>query len=128
MSRDPIESNPQFYRVVMENSRVRVLEYHDKPGDRTTPHVHPDSVMVTLSAFKRRLVQGDEVVDVDLGAGLARWLDAQEHWGENTGTTPTHVMLVELKEPETARVAREDPATLGPSLPSDDLVGPGRPG
>jgi hypothetical protein len=30
MSRDPVESNPGHYRVVMENERVRVLEYHDR--------------------------------------------------------------------------------------------------
>jgi len=50
MKNDPVMTNPQFYRVVMENERVRVLEYRDRPGDRTTPHQHPDSVMYTLSA------------------------------------------------------------------------------
>ena len=128
MAQDPIESNPELYRVIMENSRVRVLEYRDRPGDRTTPHVHPDSVMVTLSAFKRRLLQDNQSVDVDLEAGLTRWLDAQEHSGENTGTTPTHVILVELKEPSPSRGDREDPATLGPSLPGGGLAGPGRSG
>jgi hypothetical protein len=127
MTQDPIDSNPEFYRVVMENSRVRVLEYRDKPGDRTTSHVHPDSVMITLSAFKRRLVQGGHSVDVELEAGLTRWLDAQEHSGENTGTTPTHVMLVELKEPNPSHGDHMDPVTLGPSLPGDDAVGPGQP-
>ncbi len=127
MTQDPVDSNPEFYRVVMENSRIRVLEYRDEPGDRTTPHVHPDSVMITLSAFKRRLVQGGQSVDVELEAGLTRWLDAQEHSGENTGTTPTHVMLVELKEPDPSRGDHKDPITLGPSLPGDDAVGPGRP-
>lgn len=127
MTNDPIESNPEFYRVVMENSRVRVLEYRDEPGDRTTPHVHPDSVMVTLSAFQRRLVQGDHSVDVDLEAGVIRWLDAQEHSGENTGATPTHVMLIELKEPDPGRGERQDPATLGPSTPGPDVVGPSQP-
>ena len=46
MSGDPIETNPDLYKVVFENERVRVLEYQDVPGDRTTPHGHPDSVMV----------------------------------------------------------------------------------
>jgi len=84
--------------------------------------------MITLSAFKRRLVQGGQSVDVELEAGLTRWLDAQEHSGENTGTTPTHVMLVELKEPDPSRGDHKDPFTLGPSPPGDDAVGPGRPG
>ena len=45
--------------MIFENDRVRVLEYRDRPGDRTSPHGHPDSVMVTLSAFSRRLDGGD---------------------------------------------------------------------
>ena len=99
MERDPATTNPDLYRVIHENERVRVLEYRDRPGDRTTPHGHPDSVMVTLSAFRRRLVDGDRATDVELSAGLVRWLPAQEHAGENIGETETHVIFVELKEP-----------------------------
>ncbi len=31
MSMDPVETNPDHYRVVFENERVRVLEYTDSP-------------------------------------------------------------------------------------------------
>ena len=96
---DPVRSNPALYRTVFENDRVRVLEYRDEPGDATTSHRHPDSVMVTLTAFRRRVSAGGRQVDVEIDAGQARWLDAQEHVGENTGTTPTHVMFIELKDP-----------------------------
>ena len=64
MNLDPVETNPDHYRVVFENDRVRVLEYTDRPGDRTTPHEHPDSVMHTLSSFRRRLSAGHEQRDV----------------------------------------------------------------
>jgi len=99
MSLDPVASNPEHYKVVFENERVRVLEYTDLPGDRTTPHQHPDSVMYTLSSFRRRLVSGEEQREVALEAGSAGWLPAQQHHGENIGDTPTHVLFVELKEP-----------------------------
>ena len=98
MSLDPATSNPEHYTVVFENDRVRVLEYTDAPGDRTTPHEHPDSVMYTLSSFRRRLVSGEAQRDVELSAGTVGWLPAQEHHGENIGDTPTHVLFVELKE------------------------------
>jgi beta-alanine degradation protein BauB len=111
MERDPAATNPDLYRVIMENERVRVLEYRDRPGDRTTPHGHPDSVMVTLSAFRRRLIDGDRSAEVELTEGLVRWLPAQEHAGENIGDTETHVIFVELKEPGAGPGA--DPA-LGP--------------
>jgi len=48
--------------------------------------------------------------DVTLEAGEVRWLDAQVHSGENTGSTPTHVLFVELKE------AQEGPPGGGPPL------------
>ena len=98
MTMDPVETNPDHYRVVFENDRVRVLEYRDQPGDVTTPHRHPDSVMHTLSSFRRRLVSGDASRDVELAAGTTACLDAQEHHGENIGDTETHVLFVELKE------------------------------
>jgi hypothetical protein len=98
MTLDPVETNPDHYAVVFENDRVRVLEYTDRPGERTTPHEHPDSVMHTLSAFRRRLHNGDAHRDVEMPAGLTGWLPAQQHAGENIGDTPTHVLFVELKE------------------------------
>lgn len=98
MSLDPAVTNPDHYTVVFENERVRVLEYRDEPGESTTPHAHPDSVMYTLSAFRRRLVSGDVQREVELDAGIVGWLPAQEHHGENIGTTPTHVIFVELKD------------------------------
>jgi quercetin dioxygenase-like cupin family protein len=107
MSLDPVASNPAHYKVVFENDRVRVLEYSDQPGDKTTPHRHPDSIMYTLTAFRRRLVTGDSQRDVELEAGTVGWLPAQEHRGENIGNTPTNVLFVELKEsagPPAARV------------------------
>jgi hypothetical protein len=111
MSLDPVETNPDHYAVVFENDRVRVLEYKDRPGDRTTPHEHPDSVMHTLSAFRRRLHSGDAHRDVEMPAGLTGWLPAQQHAGENIGDTDTHVLFVELKEGSTAG---EPSVSLGP--------------
>jgi len=46
-----------------------------------------DSVMYTLSAFRRRVASGGREVEVDLPAGQARWVSAQEHVGENIGGT-----------------------------------------
>lgn len=111
---DPAETNPDLYRVVMENDRVRVLEYRDTPGDRTTPHGHPDSVMVTLGGFRRRLIGGSREVEVELPPGAVRWLDGQEHAGENVGDTETHVIFVELKEPRPPGAA-PGAARIGPA-------------
>jgi quercetin dioxygenase-like cupin family protein len=112
MSLDPVETNPDHYKVIFENERVRVLEYADEPGARTTLHRHPDSVMYTLSSFRRRLHLGELQRDVDLEAGTVGWLSAQEHYGENIGDTPTHAIFVELKGGLTGSTSDQ---ALGPS-------------
>jgi beta-alanine degradation protein BauB len=111
MDLDPVATNPDLYEVIYENDRVRVLEYRDDPGDRTEPHVHPDSVMYTLSSFRRRLYADGEERDVDIAAETVAWLPAQQHAGHNIGDTATRVIFVELKEegPE-----GRDPASIGP--------------
>ena len=110
---DPVVSNPTLYSVLFENERVRVLEYLDHPGAESVAHDHPDSVMVTLSSFDRQLASGDKRVDVQMPANTARWLGAQNHSGHNTGSTDTHCIFVELKEPPlTPRVGEP---TLGPT-------------
>lgn len=99
---DPVRTNPSHYSVVLENERVRVLLYRDEPGDRTTTHRHPDSVMYTLTSFRRRLVFDEGDREVQLSAGAPLWLPAQEHSGHNIGDTPTRVLFVELKEDASA--------------------------
>jgi hypothetical protein len=69
--------------------------------------------MYTLSSFRRRLVSGDAERDVELTAGSVGWLPAQSHHGENIGETPTHVILVELKE---ARGDGAAPDAMAPLL------------
>jgi beta-alanine degradation protein BauB len=112
---DPTVTDPDKYRVIFENERVRVLEYRDRPGDRTSPHDHPDSVMYTLSSFDRRLIHGERERDVSLEAGRVVWVAAQRHQGENIGTTESHSVFIELKEPPPAGDA--GPTQLGPGGP-----------
>jgi hypothetical protein len=117
VSKDPVVTNPDLYQVIFENDRVRVLEYRDWPGDKTQPHGHPDTVMYTLTSFRRRLSVGDRELEVQLPAGQARWLSAQEHAGENIGDSSTHALFIELKEPpsSTAAKAVEAAQPLGPA-------------
>jgi hypothetical protein len=97
-SRDPVVTDGDKYKVVLENDRVRVLEYRDLPGQRTSPHHHPDFVLCALSAFKRKFVLADGKEAVrEVLPGQVAWGKAHSHIGENVGTTDTHVLIVELK-------------------------------
>src|SRR5256885_15871653 len=96
--KDPVVTNPELYRVMLENERVRVLEYRDVPGDKRASHRHPDTVMVTLTSFARRISAAEQQVEVTLEQGQVRWGGAQEHAGGNIGDTPTHANFEEVKE------------------------------
>ena len=97
--RDPLVTDGNKYSLVLENERVRVLHYRDKPGEKTTQHEHPDYVMSAATSFKRRLHFPDgRSRDVDVKAGDVVFVKAHTHVGENIGTTDTDVVLVELKE------------------------------
>jgi hypothetical protein len=58
-------------------------------------------------------VHGERETDVRLEAGRAAWLSAQDHHGVNIGATDTHVLFVELKEPQPGDGAAAP--SLGPS-------------
>lgn len=95
---DPIETDGDKYAVVLENERVRVLKYHDQPGEKTQSHYHPDYVLYAESSFRRRLTFPDgQRKEVDVAAGTVVWMKGHMHIGENIGDTDTDVIIVELK-------------------------------
>ena len=109
MWRDPTTTNPDHYTVIMENDQVRVLEYRDTPGAVTTPHDHPDSVMVTLSSFRRRLHAEDRFRDVQIAAVARTGCRASGTTGRTSATpTPTSSSSSSRPRPPPVRRARWD--------------------
>jgi beta-alanine degradation protein BauB len=97
-AQDPAHTDGDKYKVRFENSRVRVLEYRDLPGEKTHEHRHPAFVLYAVGPFKRRIHLPDgKVLMREFKAGDVMWSDAQTHIGENVGDTPTHVIMVEMK-------------------------------
>ena len=95
---DAVTTNPEKYRVVLENDRVRVLDYVDHPGDKTQLHHHPAFVLYAIGPFERRLWFADGTSRVvSFKGGETVYMPAQTHAGENIGATDTHVLIVELR-------------------------------
>ena len=95
---DAVTTDPELYKVIFENDRVRVLEYRDEPGATTHMHEHPAFLVYALSAFERKLTLPDgKVLNRSFEPGQVLFSEAQAHLGENVGTTPTHIIMVELK-------------------------------
>lgn len=99
LAQDAVQTDGDKYKVILENACVRVLDYQDAAGEKTHQHTHPAFVLYALSPFKRTLTLPDgTVLRREFKAGDVMWSDAQTHIGENVGDTPTHVVIVELKE------------------------------
>jgi hypothetical protein len=97
-AQDPVQTDGDKYKILLENDRVRVLEYQDKPGDKTNMHKHPAFVLYAVSSFKRKIsLPNGKTIMREFKGGDVLWSPEQAHIGENVGDTPTHVLMVELK-------------------------------
>ena len=95
---DAISVAPNNYRVLLENDRVRLLEYRGKPGDKAEMHSHPDTIAYGLTDIKARFAFPDgQTMDIEIKAGEAMFNNAFTHTVENTGNSEGRVLLVELK-------------------------------
>ena len=97
---DALTASPDNFRLVLENDRVRVLEYSLLPGKRDRRHTHPRRVAQVLSGGTLRVHFTDgRQLDFEEKAGDTSWSEASPlHDTENIGTTPIRILLVEVKD------------------------------
>jgi hypothetical protein len=99
LAQDPVQSDGDKYKVVLENDRVRVLEYRDRPGEKTHQHKHPAFVLYAVSPFKRSItLPNGKVLQREFKGGEVMWSEEQTHIGANIGDTETKVIMIELKK------------------------------
>jgi quercetin dioxygenase-like cupin family protein len=97
---DPVKLSPQYYKVLLENDQVRVLEYRLKPGEKEVMHSHPSGIVYAFSESKAKNTLSDgTVTESTRKAGDVFWRDPITHALENTGTTEVHSLAIELKNP-----------------------------
>ena len=95
---DPVQLSPQYYKVRLDNARVRVLEFRSKPGDKEGMHSHPEGVVFALAdATYRNTFPNGQATTRSVAQGDVEWSDAVTHAGENVGKTEGHYYRVELK-------------------------------
>src|SRR5687767_15101725 len=51
-AQDPVKVDPTHYKVVLENSSVRLLKIDYAPGSKSTMHQHPDSIVIPFAASR----------------------------------------------------------------------------
>ena len=108
MAQDPVKAAPKAFKVLLENDRVRVLDYRAKPGEKEPMHSHPDSFIYSLSPYNIKINFPDGTTEIRKGkAGEAIWQEAETHSSENMGTADTRALIIELKEPNMQRAQKK---------------------
>jgi len=97
-AQDAAVVNAKTIKVNLENDHVRVLEAELQPGDKEQMHSHPSSVIYVIAggAIRNHAADG-KTTETTLATGSVLYRDPLTHWAENIGTTPIHLIVVELK-------------------------------
>jgi quercetin dioxygenase-like cupin family protein len=107
VAEDPAKVAPQNYKVLVENNRMRALEYRSKPGEKTAMHKHPGCLVYSFTPSRIRVtIPCGTSAEFDLKAGEVMWLERDMHSTENIGTTEAHLLIVEINEPEIKPIRR----------------------
>ena len=108
MCQDPVPIYPENYKVIMENDRVRVLDFQLKKGAKENAHSHPAHVVYVITGFKIRFTFPDGSTRIrETNSGDVLFSEAVIHASENIGDTDAHGILVELKTPPSGETARD---------------------
>ena len=104
---DPLPLYPENYKVLLENDRVRVLDFVLRKGAKENAHAHPTHVVYVITGFKVRftLANGETALR-ETKDGQVLFSEPVTHASENIGDTDAHGILVELK---TRRGATSNP-------------------
>ena len=84
LAQDPIKVAPNNFKVLLENDRVRVLEFHSKPGEKIGMHSHPASIIYIISGSgKTKFTAGNGATkEREVTVGATSWRDAETHASE----------------------------------------------
>ena len=102
LNTDGLKASPANFKLLLENEKVRVLEYSLKPGEKDTPHTHPAKSSYVVSGGKIKVyLENGEALIFDEKAGTADWGNyVGKHWVENIGNTTVKIVLTEIKSVE----------------------------
>jgi quinol monooxygenase YgiN/quercetin dioxygenase-like cupin family protein len=118
-AQDPIPLYPENYKVLVENERVRVLDFRLSRGARERSHSHPAHVVYVVAPFEVRFTFPDGRTGIrKAAAGEVLFSEAVTHATDNIGGTDAHGILVELKTPPAGEAARIGEG----SIPADALT------
>jgi quinol monooxygenase YgiN/quercetin dioxygenase-like cupin family protein len=114
LAQDPLPVYPENYKVIVENERVRVLDFRLRKGAKEASHSHPAHVVYVVAPFRIRFTYPDGHSAVRVArAGDVLYSEAVSHASENIGDTDAHGILVEFKTAAGQQAAVPAPAPRG---------------
>jgi len=105
-AQDAVRTQPQAYRVALDNDRVRVLEFVSRPGVGVCGsgvHSHPPHLTIALSECRVRVKENGKEFIGENKIGDVFWSPAVTHETENIGGHDVRALIVELKAPPSAK-------------------------
>jgi quinol monooxygenase YgiN/quercetin dioxygenase-like cupin family protein len=95
---DPAVVYKDNYKILVENDRVRVMDFKLRKGDTEEFHMHPAHVLYVITGFKVmfRFPDGKTAIR-ETKAGDVLFSEAVTHSPVNIGDTDAHGILIELK-------------------------------
>lgn len=95
---DPAVVYKDNYKILVENDRVRVMDFKLRKGDTEEFHMHPAHVLYVITGFKVMFKFPDGRTAIrETKAGDVLFSEAVTHSPVNIGDTDAHGLLIELK-------------------------------
>jgi hypothetical protein len=96
---DVLKVIPENYKLLFENTFVRVIEARVPPGTEEKPHRHMRGVSICMTEYtvESRILPDGQWVRSDRKHGTVYWSESSLHILRNVGTTTSHTIRVELK-------------------------------
>jgi hypothetical protein len=102
IAQDAAQVQPRAYKVVLDNDRLRVLEFTSRPGMGVCGngmHSHPAHLTVAITAAKVRVKLPDGKTFVaGQKPGDVFWSEAETHETENISGRDMRALVIELKQ------------------------------
>jgi hypothetical protein len=103
LAQDATRADPRDFVVLLENDRIRVLEYTSRPGMGICGngvHSHPEHLNIAMTPVKARVTLPDgKTFIASNNTGDVFWEPAVTHSVENIGGSGARVYMVEMKDP-----------------------------
>ena len=100
-AQDAAKVDPEHYKVILEDGRVRILKVTLKPGERARSHSHPPGSVVFLTRSKATFsVPYAPFGTHEVEAGDTFKLEARSNcWPDNSGPDTFEALIIEVKRP-----------------------------